>query len=267
MKIDIKPAYENSVTLLPSEVQSYKNCGYFIAKNLVSMATIVEIRNDAINVFKRQLGRLGYHPRNDEDFERDLYRFFKEDQEAFINCGKHIQHLISLHKLSLSNHVLDALRALGLTAVNSCTRPVMFFNSKHLATNDIYHTVPAHQDAKSMDGSADAVVVWFPLINVDKKLGALQVVPGSHTHGLMTSSVVEGFGMVNRYKDEDFIAVELNVGDGLFFNSYLAHRSGANSTESIRWSCHLRYNNLDDASFIERKFPHPYIYKPMTKME
>jgi ectoine hydroxylase-related dioxygenase (phytanoyl-CoA dioxygenase family) len=83
--------------------------------------------------------------------------------------------------------------------------------------------------------------------------------------GLMTSSVVEGFGMVDRFKDGDFISVEMGVGDVIFFSSYLVHRSGNNSTDSIRWSANFRYNDVDDVCFIARKFPHPYIYKPADK--
>lgn len=247
--------------------EEYKENGFIIIKNLISMASIAEIHNDAIEVFKRQLARLGYHPQNYSEFEKDLYKFFREDQEAFINCGKHIQHLISLHRLSLSKPIIDVAQGLGLTTISICTRPTLFFNNKHLAINDIYHTMPPHQDWKSMQGSLDAIVIWFPLVNVRKKLGALEVVPRSHNLGLMTSRVVEGFGLVDRFEDKDFVSIELDVGDALFFNSFLVHRSGNNTTESIRWSCHLRLNNMDDPDFIMRKFPHPYIYKPLSKID
>jgi ectoine hydroxylase-related dioxygenase (phytanoyl-CoA dioxygenase family) len=116
-----------------------------------------------------------------------------------------------------------------------------------------------------MGGSEDAIVVWFPLTNVTRELGALEVVPGSHTRGLLTSRFLEGFGLVDCYEDKDFVSVPLGMGDALFFNSYLVHRSGNNVTDNIRWSCHFRYNNLDDTTFINKKYPHPYIYTPTTK--
>lgn len=267
MKVQLQPTYYNHVTLQPEEVQSYHDNGFLIAKNLFPSGDIHEIRRDAINIFKRQLSRSGYHPENYDAFEKDLYSFFKEDQEAFINCGKHMQHTVSLHKLSLCPQILEVLKKIGLSSVTVCTRPVLFANSKHLATKDIYHTIPAHQDMFSMDGSLNSVVVWLPLINVTKNLGALQVVPKSHKMGLMTSSVAEGFGMVDHYEDEHFISLELDVGDAVFFSSFLVHRSGINSTDSIRWSANFRYNDVDDADFIKRKFPHPYIYKPISKLQ
>jgi phytanoyl-CoA hydroxylase len=267
MRVQLQPTYYNYVTLQPEEVQSYHENGYLITKNLMPPGDIHEVRRDAINIFKRQLARHGFHPQNYETFESDLYSFFKKDQEAFINCGKHMQHTVSLHKLSLCPQILEVLKKIGLSTVTICTRPVLFANSKYLATKDIYHTIPAHQDMYSMQGSENSVVVWLPLINVNKNLGALQIVPESHTRGLMTSSVVEGFGMVDRFKDEDFISLELDVGDAVFFSSFLVHRSGNNTTDSIRWSANFRYNDIDDANFIDRKFPHPYLYQPISKLK
>jgi hypothetical protein len=46
----------------------------------------------------------------------------------------------------------------------------------------------------------------------------------------------------------------------------LLHQSGTNITNSIRWSCHFRYNNLADETFIARGFPHPYLYKPQEEL-
>jgi hypothetical protein len=44
------------------------------------------------------------------------------------------------------------------------------------------------------------------------------------------------------------------------------HRSGENTSNSIRWSCHFRYNNLCEPTFIQRGFPHSYIYKPQDEL-
>ena len=54
------------------------------------------------------------------------------------------------------------------------------------------------------------------------------------------------------------------AGDLLAFSAFLVHRSGTNSTESIRWSCHFRYNDLAEATFVERGYPHAYVIIPST---
>jgi len=106
-----------------------------------------------------------------------------------------------------------------------------------------------------MQGSLDSIVVWVPLADVDFSLGALEVVPGSHKLGLLTTELINSFGKVDRFSDDDFISVEAAQGDALFFSSFLVHRSGVNTTDSIRWSCHFRYNNRCEETFIERGYP------------
>ena len=62
------------------------------------------------------------------------------------------------------------------------------------------------------------------------------------------------------------VPIEVEVGDALFFSAFLLHQSGTNVTDSIRWSCHFRYNNLQEPTFIDRGFPHPYIYRPQEDL-
>lgn len=117
-----------------------------------------------------------------------------------------------------------------------------------------------------MQGSLDAVVVWIPLLDIDAPLGALEIVPESHKRGLLAPELINGFGKVDQFKDEDFMPVEVELGDALFFNAFLVHRSGINETQSIRWACHFRYNNLAEETFVERGYPHPYIYRPQEAL-
>jgi ectoine hydroxylase-related dioxygenase (phytanoyl-CoA dioxygenase family) len=254
-----------------ADKENYEADGFVVIKNIFNTSEIDIIREDAKYIFGLQLAAKGYGycytDEGDGTFKRDLYKFFKEHQETFINCGKHIQHLINLHKLSLDDKIINTLKNLGLSFPNICTRPVLYFNSQHLATKEIYYKTPAHQDFYSMGGSKDSVVVWLPLVDVNQALGALEVVIGSHKEGLVTIKGVEGFGLVEKYADKDFVSVELNKGDALFFSSFLVHRSGNNITDSIRWSAHFRYNNMEDSDFMRRNYPHPYIYKPLSKTE
>ena len=140
---------------------------------------------------------------------------------------------------------------------------MLFSNSKHIALQNIHHTIPAHQDWASMQGSINSVVIWIPLIDIDQDLGALQYVPGSHKEGLLSKNLVNSFGFVDKYTDEDFISQDFKIGGIFVFSSFLVHRSGNNITDNIRWSCHFRYNDLQDVNFKNRGFPHAYIYKPI----
>jgi ectoine hydroxylase-related dioxygenase (phytanoyl-CoA dioxygenase family) len=132
----------------------------------------------------------------------------------------------------------------------------------------VFHTVDAHQDWRSMQGSLNSVVIWIPLVDIKKELGALEILPKSHLDGLRTDHVENGFGMVSLSEEEKerIISVEINAGDVLLFSSFLIHQSGNNITNKPRWSCHFRYNDLDESTFIQRKFAHPYIYKPIEEL-
>ena len=236
----------------------YFDNGYVLLKDFLDKEIIEKILQDAKSIFQLQFDYLNL----DSNFNENLKTLFKNHFQIFIDCGKQIQHIISLHKLSLDDKILTLINSLGIEKPNISTRPVLYFNHPDLAKEKSYHTVDAHQDWRSMQSSLDSLVIWIPLTNIDKSLGALQIIPKSHLFGLKTIEVVNGFGMVDidNYKDE-FIDVEVKQGDILVFSSFLIHRSGNNSSDQPRWSCHFRYNNLKEKTFIERGFPHNYIYK------
>lgn len=248
---------------------TYRQRGFLHFRGLFGRKEVETLRRDAMRVFDYQIEARETREQaspSERDWEESLFRFFRDDVARFANCGKQIQHLISLHRLSLDPRILDVLRGLGVAFPNICTRPVLFFNSRHLATKEVYWRVFAHQDWRSMQGSLNSIVVWIPLHDIDRRLGALEVVPESHRLGLLATEVVERFGKVDGFVDADFQSIEAEQGDMLVFSSFLVHRSGTNTTDSIRWSCHFRYNDLAESSFIERGYPHAYIYHPVDDL-
>ena len=256
------------------DVAAYRQQGFLHLHGLFDRHEIELLRRDAVRVFQYQLAAEGAAVQSavpqlgpsEREMEQALFQFFRKDVARFANCGKQIQHLVSLHRLSLDARILEMLQRLGVTFPNISTRPVLYFNSRHLATKEVYWRVFAHQDWRSMQGSLNSVVVWIPLHDIDRSLGALEIVPESHRLGLLANEVVERFGKVDRFADGDFQPVEVEQGDLLVFSAFLVHRSGTNSTDSIRWSCHFRYNDLAEATFIERGYPHAYVYHPVDEL-
>jgi len=247
----------------------FNSNGFIHLPSFFDAETINEVRESAKGVFVKQMamqGLVGTDAVTDAEFESALYRFFERDQTGFVNCGKTCQHLISLHRLALNERILEKLRELGVESPNICTRPVMFFNSRHLAKTVSYYKSPPHQDWRSMQGSLNAIVVWVPLIDIDQRLGALEIIPKSHLWGLLDSVEDELYRSIEGTKDAEYVPVEVTVGDALFFSAFLLHRSGDNTTDSIRWSCHFRYNDLNEPTFVERKYPNPYVYKPEQQL-
>jgi phytanoyl-CoA hydroxylase len=253
-------------------LEEYKATGFQLVKGLFDADEIDLIRNDGKEIFLNQMKQVGYDTQSittEEDFNILLFRLFNEHPHLIISSGKHIQHLISLHRISLDERIIGILKQLGFDFPNICTRPVMFFNAKKLAKKQVYWKTDPHQDWRSMQGSLNSMVVWVALCDIDISLGALEVIPKSHLQGLQSEEMVDSFGLVpeSTLKGQNFIPVEVKKGDVLFFSSFLIHQSGDNSTENgIRWSCHFRYNDMKEPEFIERGYPHPYVYYPNAEL-
>jgi hypothetical protein len=248
---------------------TFQEKGFVRLNGFFTKEDVEVVRQDAKWVFLKQMTSRGFvtgREPEEREFESGMGRFFAEDMQGFINCGKTCQHLISLHRLSLRENIVRQLAELGVRRPNICTRPVLYFNSRHLAKSEAYYKSPPHQDWRSMQGSLNAIVIWVPLADVHKELGALEVIPGSHLWGLLESHEDEWYRCIEGLGDEQYQSIEVNAGDVLFFSSFVVHRSGNNVTDSIRWSCHFRYNDLEEPTFISRKYPNPYSYAPQQDL-
>jgi len=245
---------------MQQEKQLLKEQGYVILKKFFEKEYIDNLRKKAEDIFKIQFDRFGY----DGDFQSNMIRLFKEHETVFINCGKIIQTgLLELYKLPLEDKLIDKIKELGIQFPNLCTRPVLFFNHPQLAKEEIYYKTPPHQDWSSMESSMNSVVVWVPLVDVNKENGSILIWPETHKLGPLPFSSVGGFAKVD--VERDFIQPELEVGDIAIFSTLLIHGSGDIMNDTIRWSCHYRYTDMLEQDYIERDFPNPYVYKPLTK--
>lgn len=245
------------VTQLKNELNEN---GYIIIKNFFSKDYINTLRNKAEEIFKIQFNKFGYSG----NFTDNMIKLFQEEEEIFINCGKIIQSgLIELYKLPVEDNLINLIKDLGLSFPNLCTRPVLFFNHPKLAKEEYYYKTPPHQDWLSMESSSDSIVLWVPLVDVNKENGSILIWPKTHKLGPLPYKSVGGFASVE--VSGDYIQPELEIGDIAIFSTFLIHSSGDITNNTIRWSCHFRYTNMVDQDFIDRGFPNPYIYKPVTK--
>ena len=244
----------------------YQKSGYIILRQFFAKEKIEKIVAEAKKVFEIQFHKFGY----EGDFNEKMIKLFREHEELFMNCGKMIQQgLLELYELSTDHTLIEKVKELGLDFPLMCTRPVLFFNHPKLARTEVYYKTPLHQDWPSMEASLDSVVVWVPLIDVDEANGSIYIYPKSHKLGDISDSVEGGFAVVKKYDLSSFdeIQPKLKQGDIVIFSSFLLHKSGEITNDSIRWSCHLRYTNMLDQDFIDRGFPHPYVYKPKIKKD
>jgi ectoine hydroxylase-related dioxygenase (phytanoyl-CoA dioxygenase family) len=174
-----------------------------------------------------------------------------------------LRYLPTLAKLSTSSKNLKLNTDLGLKfplVMKSCNirmdRP---FNVKHL-----FHW---HQDIVYLLGSMNALTFWIPLTSVNKENGSVEIVPKSHTKGILPVDCLDQQkadqgGVMSpqdlRLRDEvqgDSIIIDANLGDLVVFSQKLLHRSTPNFNKKIRYTVQLRYSDCMDEKFIEAACP------------
>jgi ectoine hydroxylase-related dioxygenase (phytanoyl-CoA dioxygenase family) len=238
--------------------------GLIILPGFFDPQLISQIQQAAKAIFDIQFKRFGI----EGDYLTQMQSLFEHHLEEFISCGKMIQSgLVELYQLAVNPDLMALLKDLGLSHPLMCTRPVLFFNHPSLAKSEHFYKTPLHQDWTSMLASDDSVVVWLPLMDLDIAHGPVIFYPGSHKLGPLTDRIENGFAEVD-FDRTSYPRVQksMKLGDVAIFSTLLVHESGVISNGEIRWSCHFRYTNMEDPTFIANGFPHPYIYKPSQEL-
>lgn len=251
---------ETSIFISEDQKKFFVKNGYLKLEKFLNKDTLINLLEDIKDTYRYQFKRLELFG----EFDQCMLELFEKDFESFSNCGKHNQHgLMSLYSLGMQKNILNMISNLGVKKPLFATRPVIMQNSKKLAKNDYNYLVPPHQDYGSMLGSKNSIVVWIPLVDVPKSMGPIEFVKESHKLGPLGWGNVGGFKTVD-VNDEMFSSVEMELGDAFIFSSLLIHKSGEIVGDSIRWSCHFRYNDISEDDFVKRKFHFNYIYKPIN---
>ena len=232
--------------------------GLTVIHNFFQPEQIEKLRRSAESVFEQQSTYRNFNG----SFLEKMIRLFNEDRPVFINCGKIIQQgLLELYKLAFCDELTDLVKSLGIINPLVCTRPVLFFNHPELAEKELYYKTPLHQDWPSMQASLNSLVIWVPLVDITEENGGVIFYPGSHKNGALFFERKGGFAGVDK-PDTAGVQPKLNIGDIVVFSTFLVHKSGQIKDNSIRWSCHFRYTDLNETDFIKRGFPSPYTYQP-----
>lgn len=252
-------------------IDNYKRDGFVCLPNAIDSAEVNEIRLEAQTVF-RQMFRKNHIAEKDpgeQGFADALYALFNANYQDFIGAARAAQHILSMHRFVVSERITQLLQSLGLAMPIVCVKPIIYFNSRHLAKIEGHYKTPPHQDWRSMQGSLNSVVIWIPLVDIGVKLGAIEFIPGSHLRGLEPTEKDTWYRHIpeSSAPSEAFVPIEVKAGDLVAFSAFAVHRSGNNVTQAIRWSIHVRYNDTAEPTFIERGMPHPYsVYRPEQEL-
>eukprot|EP01133_Synstelium_polycarpum_P014361 gene14361-16947_t len=106
---------------------------------------------------------------------------------------------------------------------------------------------PPHQDAPAYVqlGQVSHITAMLAIDNSTIANGCLYVVPGSQNAGILPQNA-DGSISTEWCATQEWAPVECKVGDVLIFGSYIAHKSGTNTTDSSRNAIYLTYNAASD---------------------
>jgi hypothetical protein len=174
-----------------------------------------------------------------------------------------LRYLPSLARLASSELLVQTSHDLGLEfpAVmrSSNIRMDMPQDAKHL-----FHW---HQDITYLLGSLNSVTYWIPFDRVNRASGTVEVVGGSHRHGVAPVRYTPG-GEPPVFKsmspkdlvllhepEQPGVAIEAERGDLVVLSQLVMHRSVPNSGNRVRWTAQIRHADLAEPEFVAAGYP------------
>ncbi len=131
--------------------------------------------------------------------------------------------------------------------------PLYLYNSRCLIQppNDDSHCWDWHQEVFHAIPETKFLQVWGPLVRDSSvQNGTIEVLPGSHREGIARQSWTNegtGYALVAREVVAEYspLVIPMKLGDLMFFDPRLIHRSGKNTSSETRYALVGCYTTLD----------------------
>lgn len=253
----------DGTVMIEKALEQFKANGYYIARKLLdSKKDVIPAREGLHKTFQDQLGCLGVELQGGEIFE-SMQQLYKCDIGRYKKVVGSLWRKIEIFHLMHHSEVLGVLRdQFGWQDIFLPGGQVVHIMAKELEIPDGYFGLVPHQDFPSVQGSLDGVVVWIPLVDVDRNNYPLEVIPRSHIEGVLSAREHSNSTWetdTSRYGEEDYVPVEVSVGDVVFMSLFTIHRSSRRGRAGrLRLAASSRFDNADEATFIERCYPTAY---------
>jgi len=224
--------------------KDYKKNGYFL-EEIGLVDSIKNIRNRCIEVFN-QAAILHDLPevKNDEDVI-DLYH--SKHRDVWVAAYDQLRFLPEVMELCGKPEVINAAKNAGIQFPSQCLHPMLRVDMP----SDDQFLFYQHQDYVYNLGSQNSITVWMPLQDIDKEIGQLGVLPGSHRGG---HKACDEKGILLKYDRSKETKVPVKVGQALVFSQFLEHESGKNRSNKIRFAFQIRFNDLAEKDYAMRNY-------------
>ncbi|MBI2191451.1 MAG: phytanoyl-CoA dioxygenase family protein [Planctomycetes bacterium] len=127
------------------------------------------------------------------------------------------------------------------------------YNTRPMVPGSPHVIVPWHQDCSYLDYKRVAMqeipAFWIPLVDVTPDMGCLQVAPRTRQKGIVSyhRETYSGTGFLEvdeeHTKGIEIVTCDMKKGSVLLIDQMTFHRSTPNTTNRVRWSVDLRYQD------------------------
>lgn len=243
-------------------LEQFRSEGFYIARNLIAAEEVAAVREGLHKSFNDQLVWFGQA--GQDSLFAAMCTLHDLDVERYRNLVGALWRKLEVYQLMQHERILGFLKEqFGWQDMFVPGGQVVHIMAEELKIPGGYFGLIPHQDFPSVQGSLDGVVVWMPLVDIDRDNYPLEVVPGSHLHGLLpaTESTDRTWEVDSTcYADKQYVPVEVGVGDVVFMSLFTVHRSSQRgSTGRLRLALSTRYDNAQEPTFIERCYPSAYV--------
>jgi len=242
------------MTLKAAQIEQFKAEGYLVVRGGLKdgdLDPVIREYEAHIDKRARELKAEGKISslHEGEPFERRLAHICREHNAMYRELDiMHLRGRASFEFLRNEN-LLDIVE--GIVGPEITCSPIQHIRPKLPAgltpEGGDPHVAPWHQDAGVTWADADPyfiLTVWIPLTEATVENGCLQIIPRTHGKGLMQHHTKPGVGTV--IMDEEMpqsavLTLPMQKGDLLLMHKEIPHCSTANTSDKIRWSMDLRY--------------------------
>ena len=257
---------------MPQIINDYSKNGYAILKNIVPYTRIDALLENIYKLYRKystdsELDE-AEDPWKSEIFHKKLIEFRKKDPKLFGAIYDSLKTSLTLTQLVSDDKIVDNVaKFLNIKPSDiSISEPMCRLD----VPNDKRNALEWHQERsffpQNRDGS-HSLVCWIPLTNVTEEMGTIHISPESHKGGLIipernekkngssTRQISVPEEHIKKYED---LTVPVDVGDVVFLNMLLFHRSGVNISDKIRYAVQARFHTATADDFIPFEFVNYY---------
>ena len=245
-------------------ITDYNKNGYAILRNIVPPPRIDALLENIYKLYRKystdyELDE-SEDPWKSEIFHKKLIEFRKKDSKLFGAIYDSLKTSLTLTQLVSDDVIVDNVAK--FLCVESSDVSISEPMCRLDVPNDKRNALEWHQERSFFPQNRDglhSLVCWIPLTSVTEEMGANHISPESHAGGLIipaqnekkselsTRQISVPEEHVKKYED---LVVPVDVGDVVFFNMLLYHRSGVNISDKVRFAVQSRFHTATADDFI-----------------